>query len=242
MVLVGFVWLGVLSGVADDAQKVNPYGVVLSSVAAPLLPAKAAQLVKKAKARDRAITTVNVVKAALAAHPAGASPVVFSISKAVPEMAPIAAGTAAELQPQQAVAIAKAAASAAPSQAAKIVVAVSRAVPDSYREVAGAVCDAVPGSAQAVLTALSLAFPESKAGINMALANDSGQILPVGAILDQAGFLAGASSFDPTGARGPAAGPPFVPLGSGITPYQANNDPQVPVPPGGRTYASPNSP
>jgi len=34
-----------------------------------------------------------------------------------------------------------------------------------------------------------------------------------------------------TSARGPAAAPPYVPLSTGITPYQANDDPQEPLPP-----------
>jgi len=132
--VLGSVCLGALSGVAADAQKVNPYSLVLSQAPPAELPARAAALVKKAKARDWSVTAVNVVKAALEARPASACAVVNSISKAVPEMAPIAAGTAAELQPKQAVAIAEAAADAAPSNADEIVAAVSRAVPGSYAD------------------------------------------------------------------------------------------------------------
>ncbi len=132
MILLGLVCLGPLSGVAADAQKVNPYTVVLSQVPPAELPARAAVLVKKAKARDWSVTTVNVVKAALEARPASVCAIVNCISKAVPEMAPIAAGTAAELHPEQAEAIAEAAVAAAPSNAAKIALAVSRVVPGSY--------------------------------------------------------------------------------------------------------------
>ena len=104
-------------------------------------------------------------------------------------MAPVAAGTAAALQPYQAVAIAKAAAAAAPPKAAQIVVAVSRAVPKSYRDVAVAVSDPAPGSGRAILAALSSAFPELKAGIDTALANDTGQSPSVGLALSQAGVV-----------------------------------------------------
>ncbi len=238
IVLLGFVCLGALSGVAADAQKVNPYSAKLSKIAPAELPANAAELVKKAKARDWSVTTVSVVKAALQANPASACAVVNSISKAVPEMAPIAAGTAAELQPRQAVAIAKAAAIAAPSKAAKIVVAVSRVVPNAYRAVAVAVSDAVPGSNQAILTALSLAFPELKAKIDKALANYTGEIPSVGPILDGAGAVTVASSSAPTDARGPSIGAPYITLPPSFTPPNADTDPQTPVTPP-RTYAAP---
>jgi 4-amino-4-deoxy-L-arabinose transferase-like glycosyltransferase len=152
-------------------------------------------------------------------------------------MAPMAAGTAAELQPKQAVAIAKAAASAAPSKAAQIVVAVSRAVPKSYRDVAVAICNLVPGSNRAILAALSSAFPELKTGIENALANYTGQSPSVGLTLDQTGVVTLVSF---SGAvRGPSTDGPYVPLGNGVTPYQANNDGSGPVPPGGVTYANP---
>jgi hypothetical protein len=236
VIVLGCVCLGALSGVAGDTQKVNPYSVALSQVIPAELPAKAAELVKKAKASDRSVTTVNVVQAALEANPVSACAVVSSISKAFPKMAPIAAGTAAELQPKQAVAIAKAAAKAAPSNAAQIVVAVSRAVPGSARAVAMAVCDTVPGSNRAVLTALAAAFPELNASISEALAKSVGESPSVGSILDQAVAVASA----PTGPRGPTITGPFV--GSSGTPSNVNGQSpgtSTPVPPGGITYAKP---
>ena len=229
LIAAGFVCIGALSGVAGDAQKVNPYTVQFSGVTPAELPAKAAELVKKAKVRDWSVTTVNVVKAALEANPATACAVVGSISKAVPEMAPIAAGTAAELQPKHAVAIAKAAANAAPSKAARIVVAVSRAVPGTYRVVAMAVCNAVPESNQAILTALAAAFPELSVGIEKALANYTGEFPSVGLILDQATIVAVASSPAPTDARGPTILLPFVPPKPAFVYPQANNNPQKTV-------------
>ena len=242
IIVSGFVWLGALSGVAGEAQHVNPYTVAFGKIAAAELPASAGALVKKATARESSLTTVNVVQAALQANAKSACAVVSAISRAVPEMAPIAAGTAAELQPRRAVAIAQAAAAAAPSQAGQIVVAVCRAAPKSYRLVAVAVANAVPGSNRAILAALSSAFPELKSGLDNALANYNGQLPSVGLMLDQTGVVTLASSAGLTGARGPASAPPYVLLGSGVTPYNANNDPQVPTPAGGVMYNDPSPP
>jgi hypothetical protein len=236
VVLLGFACFGALSGVAGDIQNVNPYSAVFSQVIPAEMPAKAATLVKKEKARDRSTSTVNVVKAALAANAPSACAVVSSISKAVSEMAPVAAGTAAEVQPSQVVAIAKAAANAAPSKAAKIVVAVCRAAPKSRRAVAVAVCEAVPGSNQAILTAMAAAFPELAAGISQALAKSSSEFAPVGSILDQAVTVASA----PTGVRGPSIGAPYS--GGNGAPSDINGTTpgnSTPVPPGGANYASP---
>jgi hypothetical protein len=238
IILSGLVCLGTLSGVAGDAQKVNPYSAALNEATPAELPAKAAALVQKARARDWSVTTINVVKAALQANPAGVCAVVNSISKAVPEMAPIAAATAAELQPKLAVAIAKAAAAAAPSKAAKITVAVCRAVPNSYRLVAIAVCDEVPGSSQSVLSAMSLAFPELKKPIDNALASYTGELPSVALILDLAGPVSLASSSDPADARGAQIGAPFTPLVG--TPQNVNPSTSTPVTPGSRkVYSDP---
>lgn len=235
-IVLGLVCFGALSGAAGDAQKVNPYSAVLSEATSAELPAKAADLVKRAKARDRSVTTVNVVKAALQANPGSARAVVSVISKAVPEMAPIAAATAAELQPKEAALIAKAAASAAPSRAAKIVVAVSRAVPGSWRDVAAVVGDAVPGSSQAILTALAAAFPELSAAINEALAKYTSELPSVGLILDQ--VVAVGSSSASTGVRGPTITPPYT-SGSGAPGTIIGGNSSTPVPPGGRNYTGP---
>jgi hypothetical protein len=240
-IVLGFVCFGPLSGVAGDAQKVNPYSVVLSQMIPAELPAKAAELVKGAKALDRSVTAENVVKAALQANPASACAVVSSISKAVSEMAPTAAGTAAELQPEQAVALARAAAKAAPSKAAKIVVAVSQAVPSSWRVVAVAVSDAVPGSAQPILAALAAAFPDLSAGIEKALASYTGPFPVAGLTLDQPGVVLVASAPASTGARGPSIVLPYFPLRHGFTPPQGNNDPQQHET-GPRHYAVPTPP
>ena len=237
IVLLSIVCLGALSGIAADAPKANPYRGVLSKVSPAELPAKAAELVKKAKARDWGNTTVNVVKAALEANPAAAPAVVSAIARAVPQMAPVAAGTAAEGQPKQLVAIARAAAAAAPAKAPKIAVAVSRAVPNSYRLAALTVAETVPGSGRAILEALAAAFPELKPGIERGLARYTGDMPPMASILDQAAAMV-ASAPDSSGlSRGPSTGPPYIHqthTPSTITP--ANS---ALVPPGGRSYSPP---
>jgi len=230
------VCLGGLNGVAGEAQKINRYRAVLSEAAPAELPAKAAELVKRAKVRDRGATTVDVVQAALEANPGSACAVVSSISKVVPSMAPAAAGAASQLQPKEAIAIAKAAARAAPSEAAKVVVAVSRAVPSRWRLVAAAVGEVVPGSNQAILAGLAAAFPESSPGISEALSGYTGDVSSVGSVLDQA---VAAPSL-PTGIRGPSIGSPYT-LGNG-TPSDINGlspGTSTLVPPGGASYAAP---
>jgi len=232
VLLAGFVCLGALNGVAGGTEKVNPYTVALSKVAVPELPAKAAELVKAAKAPERSLTAAEVVKAAFQANHAAVFAVVSSICKAAPETAAVAAGTAAQLQPKYAVLIAKVAAKAAPSEAAQIVVAVARVVPRSYRLVATTVSDAVPGSNQAILAALAAAFPELAGSIQKSLANYTGQSPSLAQILDPAIAVTVAVPSAP-GVRGPSENPGY-PSGNGITSFgSANNDPQVPVPYGG---------
>ena len=68
----------------------------LATAPAAELPAKAADLVQAAKSKDRPFTTVHVVKAAIQLNPVSTTAVVGAIARAVPAMASIAAGTAAE--------------------------------------------------------------------------------------------------------------------------------------------------
>lgn len=237
-------WSGTAAEATREAPKSNPFNGVLASVPPAELPAKAAQLVKKAKAREWANTTAAVVRSALEMNPAAAANVVSAIARAVPEMAALAAGTAAEAQPKQAVAIAKAAAVAARSKADKVAVEVSRAVPNNYRAIAIAVVEAVPASGRAVLEALAAAFPELKLGIEKGLVDYTGSMPPMGIILDQAAATAvvasgGTGAGPATLPQGPMTGPPMVvppvvqgnPIGVGNT---------VPVPAGfKRNYATP---
>ena len=224
IITLGVAFLTACNSFGKDAPKANPFNGTLSAVPAVELPAKAADLVAQAKASDREATTINVVKSAVTMSPTAARHIVGAIARAVPDMAPLAAGTAAAEQPKQAGVIAKAAAAAAPSQAGKIVVAVCRAVPKEYRNIAVAVLEAVPGSGNEIVNAVAAALPELKVGIEQAFA---GQGLNV----------ASAPGAPAPLVRGPAVGPPYLPLTT--TPVNVTPGSSGPVPPGGRNYAAP---
>jgi len=83
-----------------DTSKANPYNQTLAAVPAAELPAQAADLVLQAKPRARQAVTVNVVKSAVGINPAAAPAIVGAISRAVPQMASVAAAAAASEQPK----------------------------------------------------------------------------------------------------------------------------------------------
>jgi len=256
-ITLSVVFLAACSSFGKDALKANPFNEVLSTVPAAELPAKAADLVLHAKARDRQAATINVVKGAVGINPAAAPAIVGAIARAVPEMASVAAAAAAAEQPKLASAVAKAAAAAAPSKAGKIVTAVCRAVPNEYRNIAAAVSQVVPASGKEILNAVAAALPDLKPGVERVLAGYGGGSPSVVNALDQAArafpastaSVAGApvlaSSAAPTavaggtapGPRGPAVGPPYVPLTT--TPTNVTSGTSGEVPEGGRNYAAP---
>ena len=230
-----------------DAPKANPFSQALTSVPAAELPAKAADLVLHARPAEREATTLNVVKGAVGLNPAAAPAIVGAIARAVPEMAAVAAGAAAAEQPKQANAIAKAAAAVAPSQASAIVAAVCRAVPKEYRAIAVAVSQAAPGAGKEIVRGVETALPALKPSIEQALAGYGGNVVSVGETLAQAaqiaqggsGAVAGASPGvgGPLRTRGPAVGPPYIPLTTPPTNVTSGTSGQVPT--GGRNYAAP---
>jgi hypothetical protein len=252
---------------AKDAPKANPFTEVLALTPGAELPAKAADVVQHAKSRERATVTADVVKAALGVNPAAAPAVVGAIASSVPTMASVAAGVAATEQPKQAAAIAKAAAAAAPSQVGNIVLPVCRAVPSDYRDTAVAASQAVPSANKAILRAVGAAFPDLKPYIEQTLVAHGGSVASVATVLDEAAKLARAhvasqissmpartsasssaatlgqpsTATTPTVAgtqvRGPAIGPPYIPLPSTPTNVTSGNSGQVPT--GGRNYAQP---
>lgn len=231
-------FLTACSSFGKDAQKANPFNEALSAAPALELPAKTADLVVRAKARDRLATTLNAVKGAVGINPAAAPAIVGAVARAVPDMASVAAGAAAAEQSGQASAIAKAAAAAAPSQAGKIVTAVCRAVPNEYRSVAAAVSQVVPGADEGILRAVASALPELKPAIDQALAGSVGNVVSVAAVLNQvpspaAPVLAEALPM----VRGPAVGPAFIPLTT--TPSTVSPGTSGLAPTGGRNYARP---
>jgi hypothetical protein len=171
---------------AKDAPNAGSFKETLSGVPAAELPALAAKLVKDAKPQDREAVTIEVVKAAVGINPAAAPQIVSAIAKAVPEMAAVAAGTAAEQQPKLAGAITKAAAAAAPSKAGRIVMAVAGVVTNEYRFIAVAAAEAAPTYGKDILKAVATTNPKLKPYIDQALADYGLSIPPVGETLDQA--------------------------------------------------------
>ena len=228
-----------------DTAQPNPCIGALAAVPAAELPAKAADLVLHAKSRERQTTTINAVKAAMTLNPAATPALVGAIARAVPAMASVAAGTAAAEQPKQAAAIAKAAAAAAPAKAGQIVAAVCRAVPNQYQAIAMAVAEAVPGAGKAILNGVASALPQLKPSIEKALASYSGNVISVADTLAQAARIAAATDTasspgqggNASGARGPAVGPPYIPLTT--TPTSVTSGSSGEVPTGGRNYAAP---
>ncbi|HXI70582.1 MAG TPA: hypothetical protein VNN22_09545 [Verrucomicrobiae bacterium] len=228
------------------ADPAGPIMAVLSGATAVELPAKAAQLVSQADAKNLKPTTVAVVKAAVGLNPAAAAAIVGSIAQKTPEMAATAAATAVSLVPNQAVAIARAAAAAAPAQAGRIVESVCRVLPAAYQKVANAVAEVAPGAGKEILTAISAAIPALKAPIAQALAASKGNVPSVSAVLEQVAAavptatlptLAQSGLPSPMVAGPPHPGNPYVPI-----PVVHNNiDPGSggDVPTGGRDYAAP---
>jgi len=249
--------LATCNSFGKEAPKANPFNELLTAVPAAELPAKAADLVLHAKSRDRQAATINVVKAAVGINPAAAPAIVGAIARAVPDMAPVAAGTAAAEQPKQASAIAKAVAAVAPAKAGKIVAAVCRAVPNEYRNIAVAVAQVVPGAGKEIVNAVATALPDLKPSIERTLAGYGGSVVSVASTLDQAASVSRTSAAPgavaplpatPAApitvagtpaprARGPAVGPPYIPLTS--TPTNVTSGTSGEVPTGGRNYAAP---
>jgi hypothetical protein len=209
----------------------------LMAVPAAEMPATAAQLVKQAVPDARSATTVAVVKGAIALRPTAAALVVAAISKAVPEMASIAASTAAGLQPGQVTAIAKAAAAAAPAQAGRIVFAVCREVPTDYRKVALGVSEAVPNANKEILASVGAAVPSLKPAIDQASSIYAGASVSPVSVLDRVSTLSDLRPVSLATPRSPVVLPPYNPLPGPVVNMTPNSGQTVPE--GGRNYTAP---
>ena len=171
-------------------------------------------------------------------------------------VAPVAAVTAATLDPKQIEQITKAAVAAAPSQAGKIVAALIKEFPKDYGLIAISAADGAPSAGQEILSAVANYVPALHPGIQSATAKfsaNSGNI-PVQTILSQSYNEAVASGVPAstlvapltlpvntaTAAQSvapPTIGPPYTPITqpiNNIGPGQI-----TPQQPGGRNYASP---
>lgn len=231
-----------VSVMAADKTVSSPYLAELSHATAIELPNQSAQLVVKADGKTRPQVTAEVVKTALGLNPGAAGAVVGCIAQVVPEMAPVAAGTAVSLVPNQAENIARVAAAAAPAQAGAIVEAICRVLPKKYQGIANAAAEVAPGQDKKILAGVASAMPALKKAINQTLLGYSGQVPSVNSVLTQASktqsltdpvaLAADSSGTADLPARGPSAGAPFVPISGtpietttssgGITPNPVN--------------------
>lgn len=243
---VAILCLANTGSMAKDMPGVEAYRQTLGAAPAPEMPILAARLVKEAGARDREATTVTVIKAALAVNPAAASLVVGAIARAVPEMASVAAETAALEQPKQAGTIAKAASAAAPAKAGRVVSAVCGVVPRQYRSVAVAAAEGAPTAGKDILRSVGAVRPELKPYIEREVAGYGLTVPPVGTTLDLAAMAqaknaytteAGAVAATDPAPASPGGLPAIPPV---VTPGHSapqSNDPGGPI--GGRNYARP---
>jgi hypothetical protein len=167
------------TALADKSAGSDSIQTQLSAVAAPELPAQAAQIIAAANAAARPAITGTVIADVFSLKPASLVSVVSAIAQQSPDVAAIAAATAAKLEPKQASWIARAAASAAPGQAISIVTAVCKAVPSQYGAVAVAVAQAVPDASSAILAAVGDAIPTLKPYLDQASATYQGSSVEV---------------------------------------------------------------
>jgi hypothetical protein len=119
----------------------------VTSVPAPEMPAKAAQVVKAAKKKDRSTVASSVIRAIAAKNRTSVLVSVSSIIKANPETASAVAQTATEILPDQALRIARIASIAAPQE--------TQAIRNSVAEVA-------PAAAAKQLTLAANSTPSSQ--------------------------------------------------------------------------------
>jgi hypothetical protein len=227
-----------------DAVPASPSLSILKSVPLAELPGKAAALVAAADSTNQIQTTIDVVKAAIGLNPAAARAIVGTIAVGTPEMAGVAAATAAGLLPKQAAMLAQVAAAAAPKQAGNIVEAVCRATPDAYRAIALAVAEAAPDAARQILAGVAAALPELKTAIANSLATYQNTIPSVTLVLAQIEkpsglslLAAGTPGSISTHSVNPTPGPAFAAPPSTPVVLDAGNAGQVPT--GGRNYANP---
>ncbi len=213
----------VFSGFAAAVPNVNELAETLSHGPWAELPMRVVAVVRHAKAHDRRETTIVAVKAALGINPAAATAVVGTIARMVPNMAAVAAETAAAEDPKQAPEIALAAAAGAHSSAiaGEIVTGVCRVAPTQYASVALAVAEAVPGAGKEILLGLEIAQPDLKLSIDQVLVAYQGHVPSVGLVLVQASGTA-AHPIEKAKDNGNGGTPPgldgVVPPGQGGTP------------------------
>jgi hypothetical protein len=175
------------SGLAlEEPPNAAHWKKVLSAVPAPELPAVAAAQVKQTIIAERQVVTVAIVEAAVEINPAAAPLVVGAIAREVPEMAAVAAATAAAKQPAQSGAICKAAVSVTPALGANIVCAMCKAVPECYPTVAVSAAEVTPAATKEILRSVGTARPLLAPQLAREIANYDREMPPVALVLNRA--------------------------------------------------------
>lgn len=116
------------SAYALTAAQATAVKKAVTAVAAPEMPAKAAELVKAASKEDREAVAVTAVRAAIYKNRSTAAAVVAAVAKAAPDLAPAITLAATQMESQQANAITIAAVAAAPMAKVEINTSAARGV------------------------------------------------------------------------------------------------------------------
>jgi len=191
---------------AQPAPNPEFWEKAISSVPAPEIPPLAAKWVSQSAPADRLSVTVAIVEAAERINPAVCPLVVAAISRAVPEMAAVAAATATAKQTTQAVAISKAATAAAPAMAARIVEALCKTCPEQYCSIAVAAAEAAPTAGTQILSAVASARPDLRPFLEYELAKPSRTTPSVAVLLARTQLAqTNTSNMGPTPAISPLA-------------------------------------
>lgn len=232
--------LAALPAIADDGAAQNgrldrvPILSALYAAPMPELVPTAINIVQYAKPQLVEPTVREVVRDTIRVSRPAAVPVVEGIASAKPEMAAMAAGTAAVLVPTEAISVAQGAAVSAPSQAGRIVQMVCEAAPKQYKEIVIVVTKAAPGEGKEILDGLIMARPDLKDKLTQALSECSGANSTncINAILQGIGDQTAVAASDP-----PLHGVNIVPMTATPNPLPLTQ-PFFDLP-GGRNYSPP---
>jgi hypothetical protein len=209
-----------------DAISTNQVLQALRHAPALELPATAAELVAKAKFRDRKETAVEVARLAIRLNPAAAAAVVNGIGSVAPDFVADIAGTVVSERAEVLSQVVTAAVCVRPSAAHEIVIAVCRVAPREYPRAALAASCASAESGRQILKAVAEIEPELRPFIDVELARYSRTAPPVPICLERAERARARTRATPPASGGqPRPNPP-----------RGNGNPN---PPGGRNYARP---
>ena len=150
------------NGVLADESRVAAYTAQFRGVRVTEIAREAAKLITAEQADARIAATADAVTAAVSVSSPSAPLVVGALSKAAPETAATAAGTALKLEPKPVSMITKAAVSAAPDQIAAIVGSMCKAQPTAFYKIGVSAAEAAPKASDKVLPAITTALPALK--------------------------------------------------------------------------------